>query len=473
MRMWPRNLLGQTLVSVALALLVAQTVSAVLLYRAAENRRTAAILGIAAIALLVDPAFDRAAGAAPLDMRPAGMRRGLGRPLRGEVTRDDPLLPGENIDAGWAEDLSERLNALGLNPAQTVVTVRRATRDPVLQQRLAGNSRRIARLLRADRQILVAAIRFDAASPWQVARVPIPEREPRVLGGIVAQTLVFFFVLMGVLFLLLRRITQPLAALTRRTTQFARTQDLAKPLVPTGPSDISALIAAHNAMESRIATMLDEKDVMLGAIGHDLKTPLAALRLRIEGVENEDRRAKMAAGIEDITRSLDDILSLARVGRADQPAERAELGALVEAVVEEFEQLGEPVSFTSEDKIVRPVHVTWLRRGLRNLVSNALRYGGSAQVTLLHDGDEVVMRVDDDGPGIPAEQIGAMLEPFQRGEASRNRATGGAGIGLTLARAIAEQHGGRLVVANRSQGGLRAEIRLPSTLPEQQSGRAT
>lgn len=470
MRLWPRNLLGQTLISVALALLVAQTVSAVLLYRASENRRTAAILGNAAIALLVDPAFDRAAGAAPLDMRPGEMRRGRGRPLRGEVTQNNPLLPGENIDAGLADDLSERLNALGLNPTRTVVTVRRARRDPVLQQRLEGSSRRIGRLLRADRQILVAAIRSDAASPWQVARVPIPEREPRVLGGIVAQTLVIFVVLMGVLFLLLRRITRPLAALTKRTTQFARTQHVAEPLVPSGPNDIKALIAAHNAMESRIAAMLDEKDVMLGAIGHDLKTPLAALRLRIEAVENEDRRAKMAAGIEDITRSLDDILSLARVGRADQPEERAELSALVEAVIEEFEQLGEPVDYTPGERIVLPVHVTWLRRGLRNLVSNALRYGGSAEVTLLREGDEVVMRVDDDGPGIPADQIGAMLEPFQRGEASRNRATGGAGIGLTLARAISEQHGGRLVLANLAQGGLRAEIRLPSS-PDQRPGR--
>ncbi|NNC60400.1 MAG: two-component sensor histidine kinase, partial [Erythrobacter sp.] len=181
-------------------------------------------------------------------------------------------------------------------------------------------------------------------------------------------------------------------------------------------------------------------------------------------------RAKMAAGIEDITRSLDDILSLARVGRADQPEERAELSALVEAVIEEFEQLGEPVDYTPGERIVLPVHVTWLRRGLRNLVSNALRYGGSAEVTLLREGDEVVMRVDDDGPGIPADQIGAMLEAFQRGEMSRNRATGGAGIGLTLARAIAEQHGGRLVLANRAQGGLRAEIRLPSS-PDQRPGR--
>ena len=125
--------------------------------------------------------------------------------------------------------------------------------------------------------------------------------------------------------------------------------------------------------------------------------------------------------------------------------------------------MGEPVTVSAGEKIVLPVQVTWLRRALRNLISNALRYGGSAEVSLLRAGGRVILRVDDSGPGIPPDQVATMLEPFQRGEASRNRATGGAGLGLTLARAIAEQHGGELVLENRSEGGLRAEIRLPAT----------
>ena len=104
---------------------------------------------------------------------------------------------------------------------------------------------------------------------------------------------------------------------------------------------------------------------------------------------------------------------------------------------------------------------SWLRRALRNLISNALRYGGGAQVSLGREGGMATIRIDDCGPGIPADQIAAMMEPFARGEGSRNRETGGAGLGLTLARAIAEQHGGTLTLTNRPEGGLRAEISLP------------
>ena len=116
-------------------------------------------------------------------------------------------------------------------------------------------------------------------------------------------------------------------------------------------------------------------------------------------------------------------------------------------------------------RMVMPLRATWLRRALRNLVSNALRYGSRARVTLRREDNEAVLVVEDDGPGIPEHEIARMLEPFTRLEASRNSATGGAGLGLTLARAIADQHAGSLVLANRQQGGetkgLTATLRLP------------
>jgi signal transduction histidine kinase len=462
MRPWPRNLLGQTLLAVALALLAAQAVSAVLLYRAAENRQEAAVLNAAAISLLVDPGPGGSRRDIARRLRRSSGGPMLARPLRGELTAANPLLGGETSDARLADSLEQLLAGQGVEPAALLVTLRRAGDDPVLRQRAQSGRRFAFEPGWANRRILVAAVRRDAAGPWQVARVVVPPREARVIGGIVLQTLVLVLVLTGVLYLLLRRITRPLAALTARTERFARTQDASGPLVPSGPDDIRRLQAAHNAMEQRIAALLDEKDVMLGAIGHDLKTPLTALRVRIESVESESQRAKMAAGIEDITRSLDDILSLARIGQAKDAPEPAQIGALAEAVVEEFEDMGEKVSFTGAERIVLAVQVTWLRRALRNPISNALRYGGNANVSLLRENGMVVLRVEDSGPGIPDDQIARMLEPFQRGEASRNRATGGAGLGLTLARAIAEQHGGQLVLANRAEVGLRAELRLPA-----------
>jgi len=208
---------------------------------------------------------------------------------------------------------------------------------------------------------------------------------------------------------------------------------------------------------------------MLGAIGHDLKTPLAALRVRIESVDDDAERAKMAGTIEDITRSLDDILSLARVGRPSDPLEPVELGALVSQIAEEFEDMGDPVTFTpANERIVLPLRATWLRRALRNLAVNALRYGERARIELIREGRSALIRIEDDGPGIPDGQIKAMLEPFTRGDPSRNSLTGGAGLGLTLARAIADQHGGTLTLRNRvgAEGkvaGLTAELRLPLT----------
>jgi signal transduction histidine kinase len=294
-----------------------------------------------------------------------------------------------------------------------------------------------------------------------VVRLPVPQMERGVIMSLIVQTLILFLVLMAILYGVLRRLTGPLAVLTRRTAQIARPGVPAQPLEPQGPDDVRQLIAAHNAMEARIGAMLAEKDVMLGAIGHDLKTPLAALRVRIESVEDDGQRARMAATIEDIVRTLDEILELARIGRASNPPERAELTSLADAVVEEFEDMGEPVTLAEGRRVSAEVHVTWLKRALRNLISNAVRYGGGARVAVIGEPRQVVLRVDDDGPGIPEDRIGGITEPFVRGETSRSRATGGAGLGLTLARAVAEERGGALVLANRPGGGLRAEIRLP------------
>jgi len=353
----------------------------------------------------------------------------------------------------------------GIEPAELVVTRRKVADDPYVMGRSStGQWREVPQWTEGD--LLLAALRRQGATQFTVARVPLSVAEPRQLGQLIAQTALLYVVLVGGLAILLRRITRPLAALTRRVENFAQTRAIEGQLEPSGPEDMRRLIVAHNAMESRIAAMLDEKDVMLGAIGHDLKTPLAALRVRIETVEDPAERAKMAATIEDITRSLDDILTLARVGRPGEPLERTDLGALLASVVEEYEDRGEPVVLEDGPRLAAPLRQTWLRRALRNLVDNAVRYGDRARVSLERDGAEAVIRVEDDGPGIPQDEIAAMLEPFARGDASRNRVTGGAGLGLTLARAIAEQHGGRLSLENRTGpdgkiAGLVAELRLP------------
>ena len=461
-RFLPRSLLGQMLLSVALALLVAQALSAVLLFRAGEQRREAQAINGLAFQLVAEPRFDFRQS----DSRfPGDDKRRQWRRLRVERTTHSPLHAGEQRDPRHEEMLRGILIEQGVQPAELVVTTRHMAIDPYVLGRL--RDRGFERPPQwAKGEMLVAGLRRQGETEFSIARIPMTQREPRALGTLLMQTLVLYIVLVGLLAFLLRRITRPLGALTRRLDTFAETRALDGQLEPSGPEDTRRLIAAHNAMEARIAALLDEKDVMLGAIGHDLKTPLAALRVRIESVEDDAERGKMAASIEDITRSLDDILSLARVGRSSEPLERTELSALLASVVEEYEDMGEPVDLGTTQRIALRLRATWLRRALRNLVGNALRYGERARIGLHQDGHEAVVTIEDDGPGIPEGEIGAMLEPFARGEASRNRETGGAGLGLTLARAIAEQHGGRLVLRNRRNAegavqGLIAELRLP------------
>lgn len=455
-RILPRSLLGQMLLSVALALLVAQTISAVLQYRQAEQRREVIAANGLAFQLVTEPRFD---------FRPPDSRKGnAGRwqRLRVERTADAPLRAGETREPKRENLLRSILLDQGVEPAELVVLTRPVVDDEYVMAQLRARER----LNWAGGRLLVAGLLREGETEWTIARWAISEREPNQLGSLIGQTLLLYFVLVGGLALLLRRITRPLAALTRRVEHFAATREVSGQVEPSGPEDARRLIEAHNAMEARIAALLDEKNVMLGAIGHDLKTPLAALRVRIESVEDQAERERMASTIEDITRTLDDILSLARVGRPSDPLERTELSALLAGVVEECEDMGEPVELGATERIALRLRATWLRRALRNLTGNALRYGDRARLALRRENGEAVILIEDDGPGIPDGEIDAMMQPFARGDASRNRGTGGAGLGLTLARAIAEQHGGSLRLFNRigddgTVRGLTAELRLP------------
>ena len=479
----PRSLLGQVTLAVAMTLFLVQGINAFLAWRIEKDRVETQLVNTLSLRLI---AMERIAGMEEgeftVELQPRRIGRGEqplatgnapypprqrrrgGRVFSGtDFTRADDFaaLAGDRERQDLADRLSETLRSNGRDFTEIRVVERAVSADPVAQQ-FVGRLARRRGLDTGDLPDTIAVAGITDGSRWEIVRAPI--RAPHDRYGPLFPLLraaMLTGLLVLVLWFVLRRITGPLAQLTRRTEEFSARPQGSLPMPPSGPEDVRRLIAAHNAMEARIAAMLGEKDVMLGAIGHDLKTPLAALRVRVEGVENETARARMVDSIEDITRTLDEILLLARIGRSDRPAERTDLFAVLVSLVEEFEDMQQPVALLEGARLAAPVHLTWLKRGVRNLVSNALRYGGTAEVRLEREGSEAVISVEDDGPGIPEDRIAAMLEPFARGEASRNRATGGAGLGLTIARAVAEQHGGRLVLANRQQGGLRAELRLP------------
>lgn len=465
----PRSLMGQMLLAMAGALLLVQGLGSFLVYQAQREAFETGMLNAAAFRLIGD---TRGRGTiVPASRSPGPL---VGPPLRTlplEFSNRSPVGRDDRRDPHAEARLREILAEQNFLQSEVVVTHRSIGGDPIARR---GALRRAAEFqIPKDEMddilnnpLLVVGVRPLDRQGWVIARVRSPHAMNVLLKPLILQTLIIYIVLVGAVALILRRITRPLAALTRRVECFAIMPDAEGQLVPSGPEDIHRLIVAHNAMEARITAMLDEKNVMLGAIGHDLKTPLAALRVRIESVQDESERARMAATIEDIVLTLDDILSLARVGRPSDPRERTELSALVASVVEEYEDMEEPVELEETTRIVLEVRPTWLRRALRNLIGNALRYGQRARVSLTREGRRAVVLIEDDGPGIPEDAIAEMMNPFSRGDPSRNSATGGAGLGLALARAIADQHGGALKLSNRRSPtgeveGLTARLEIP------------
>jgi signal transduction histidine kinase len=313
-----------------------------------------------------------------------------------------------------------------------------------------------------DRRVgrLRLAVEYEAGK-WVTTEARIGNRPQRFGGWLIGQTLILYVIVLLPLLWIGSRLARPLKQLTGSAQQFART-GLADAVDERGPGDVRDLTMAFNAMRARIIAMLDEKDRMLGAIGHDLRTPLASLRVRTESVEDDVERGRMSETIDEMNRMLEDILSLARAGRSTESVQKVDLAALADAVVEDFIELGSPVDLADSDRAVAFARPQQIRRALRNLIENAIVYGDRAHVSVVHGDGAIRITVADEGPGIAEDRMGEMLEPFTRLEGSRNRETGGAGLGLALVRAIMAEHQGELRLENRPEGGLAASLVLPA-----------
>ncbi len=275
--------------------------------------------------------------------------------------------------------------------------------------------------------------------------------------------IIFAFVLTAALWIA-NRVGRPLRDLTEAAQKVGAAGE-PQEVVVQGPGDVRQTLEAFNAMSRRVSQLLGEKDVMLGALGHDLRTPLASLRIRIESMEPEAERQKAIRTIEEASDLLEDILELSRQGRSKEPVQTMDVSILVEDMVEDYAETGAPVSLATSEKAPVACRPVLFRRALRNLIDNAVAYGGVARLTVSRLESEVLVKVEDDGPGMSAEALASAADPFYRGDASRNRTTGGAGLGLTLADAIAKAHGGVLVLSNRTPNGLSATIKLPLVTP--------
>ena len=264
---------------------------------------------------------------------------------------------------------------------------------------------------------------------------------------------------MGLISLLAYRITRPLRGLADAADGMGR-GDM-RQAEESGPSEVRRAAAAFNRMQDRIGRLLDTQIAMLRGVSHDLRMPIARLRLRAEEIADAAERERIISGLDEMTAMVGSIMQAARdVSSEEQPTD-TDLGALAEAVVANFEEAGGAVEFAPPDeRLVLRCRRMVLKRAIANLAANAVSYAGGARISLSRTGDEVRIEVEDEGPGIPDERMEEATEPFVRlvGEGAPE----GAGLGLAIARAAAESHGGRLILSNRAEGGLRASMVLPA-----------
>jgi len=258
-----------------------------------------------------------------------------------------------------------------------------------------------------------------------------------------------------------RRLSYGLARFAAAAEEFGRSAE-APPLPETGPVELGLATQAFNRMQERLRRFVHDRTQMLAAISHDLRTPLTRMRLRAEFVDDEEQRSKMLHDIAEMETMISATLAFARDDITREPRQEEDLDELLDTLCETMGETGQEVRYVAVGPVPVRCSPLALRRAFANLLENAVKYGQRARITLKQAPGQVIVEIDDDGPGIPTDMQEAVFQPFFRLESSRNRDTGGVGLGLSVARTIIRGHGGDITLANRPEGGLHATITLPA-----------
>jgi signal transduction histidine kinase len=256
-----------------------------------------------------------------------------------------------------------------------------------------------------------------------------------------------------------RMLARPIQHLASAAAQLGENLD-SPALEENGPAEARQAARIFNRMQKRIRSQIEERGRFLAAVSHDLRTPLTRMKLRVERLIEEPAKNKLREDINEMTAMLNATLDYLRDEAQTQAWQLLDIQALVDSIAEDAREASQDVTVSG---YARPLlaQPAALQRCLSNLVENALRYGQKARLSLLDAPDHLVIEVRDEGPGIPEAQIEQVFEPFFRLESSRNKATGGVGLGLSIAREAVRRHGGELTLRNAESGGLIARLSLP------------
>ena len=260
--------------------------------------------------------------------------------------------------------------------------------------------------------------------------------------------------------LAVRWATRPLQVLADAADSLGRNID-SPPMEEGGPIEVARAARAFNTMQQRLAANLRERTAVLAAMSHDLKTPVTRLRLRAELLTEPDLRIKFTRDLEEMEAMVAATLDFLRGTAGSEAVQPVDMAALLDSLQADLTETGGEVSITGRPLRPYAGQPVALKRCLRNLMENAVKYGQAAAVEVSDSDERVQVVVRDRGPGIPQGALERVFEPFYRLEGSRSRDTGGTGLGLTIARSIAQAHGGQLVLENQAEGGLAARLTLP------------
>lgn len=288
---------------------------------------------------------------------------------------------------------------------------------------------------------------------------PPPPGPPLLHPGMVLDIGVRLGALMLAAWIGARWLSQPMRRLARAASELGRDIHRA-PLAEGGTQECREATRVFNQMQAQIRQQLNERDRFVAAVSHDLRTPLTRLRLRAEALVDDGQRHSFRQDIREMDAMISATLDYLRGAADPEPCVPLDLAALLHSLADDSQACGQDVQVEGHAVPLR-ARPSALRRCIGNLVENAVRYGGRAQIRLLDDVDRVRIEVSDSGPGIPEAELDKVLAPFYRVEGSRNRNTGGVGLGLSIAHDIARQHQGRLMLRNGRPAGLVAMLELP------------
>jgi signal transduction histidine kinase len=305
----------------------------------------------------------------------------------------------------------------------------------------------IARVTLADGSAVV----FDSRQPEETLDWPY-----RMLGSLA----ILLVAVIGLSLVAVRWATRPLKTLADAADELGRNIHR-PPLAESGPVEVERAARAFNAMQAKLIGYLEERTRMLGAMSHDLKTPITRLKLRAEMLHDAELKSKFGKDLDEMEAMVGRTLDFVRGVNSEEPLQPVDVNALVESLQADLREMGHTVELEGAARAPYAARPQALKRCLANLLDNAVRYGHSAHVTIDDGDDRLRIRIADRGRGIPVAALERVFEPFYRVEESRSRETGGTGLGLSIARSIAETHGGTLTLANRPEGGLEATLTLP------------